>query len=131
MIDMVSCIAKFFNYSPKRQLCLDKWITDTLPTEEKRRKLKELCKTRWVERYDSYEVFIDLFVPIACCLEEIANSSNAIGHARTMMGRAILTCTQSLSSIAYPTNNCLPVYKKYLSNLSANLRVPARFSAEC
>ena len=72
-----------FNYSPKRQLCLEKWITDTLPTEEKRRKLKELCKTRWIERYDSYEVFIDLFVPIACCLEDIANLSNAEWNGET------------------------------------------------
>lgn len=83
MIDTVSCIARFFNYSPKRQVCLDRWITDTLPTEEKGRKLKELCKTRWVERYDSYEVFIDLFVPIACCLEDIANSSNAAWNRET------------------------------------------------
>ena len=83
MIDMVSCIARFFNYSPKQQLCLDKWITDTLPTEEKRRKLKEVCKTRWVERYDSYEVFIDVFVPMVCCLEEIANSSNVEWNRET------------------------------------------------
>lgn len=117
MIDTVSCIARFFNYSPKRQLCLDKWIMDTLPTEEKRRKLKELCKTRWVERYDSYEVFIDLFVPIACCLEDIANSSNAQWNRETrsealsfllalsqfsliftlIMVHTILSCTRGLS----------------------------------
>ena len=34
-----------------------------------------MCCTRWVERYEAFEVFIDLFMPITCCLEEIANSS--------------------------------------------------------
>ena len=27
----------------------------------RRYKLKELCRTRWVERHDAYEVFIDLY----------------------------------------------------------------------
>ena len=27
----------------------------------RRYKLKELCRTRWVERHDAYEVFTDLY----------------------------------------------------------------------
>jgi len=53
---------------------LDKWINDTLPSEEKRKKLKQMCKTRWVERHEAFEVFCDLFIAIYSCLEEIASS---------------------------------------------------------
>ena len=38
---------------------------------EKRKKLKELCHTRWVERHDSFEVFVNLYKPLVNCLETI------------------------------------------------------------
>ena len=75
MIDTVSSVARFFNNSPKRQLALEKWISDVLPSEEKRRKLKDLCRTRWIERHEAYEVFIDLFLPLVSCLEDIVKST--------------------------------------------------------
>ena len=34
-----------------------------------------MCCTHWVEKHEAFEVFIDLFMPITCCLEEIENSS--------------------------------------------------------
>ena len=33
-----------------------------------------MCKTRWVERHETFEVFSDLFLPIVCCLEKILSS---------------------------------------------------------
>jgi len=33
-----------------------------------------MCKTRWVERHEAFEVFCDLFIAIYSCLEEIASS---------------------------------------------------------
>jgi len=70
----VDSISQFFSASPKRQQLLDKWITDTLPSEEKRKKLKKMRKTRWVERHEAFEVFCDLFIAIYSCLEEIVSS---------------------------------------------------------
>lgn len=29
--------------------------------ESKKNKLKELCRTRWVERHDAFNIFIELF----------------------------------------------------------------------
>ena len=40
-------------------------------------KLKYLCKTRWVERHEAYEAFIDLFLPLISCLEEVVHASPA------------------------------------------------------
>ena len=44
---------------------------DRFLPEENRKKLKELCRTRWVERHEAFEVFSDLFLPTFCCLEAI------------------------------------------------------------
>ena len=74
MMGVVDSISGFFNNSPKRQRELEKWIANVLPREEKRRKLKEMCRTRWDERHDAYDVFIDLFLPIVSCLEEIVRA---------------------------------------------------------
>ena len=32
-----------------------------------------MCRTRWVERHNAFEVFLDLFMPTLSCLEAIAN----------------------------------------------------------
>lgn len=74
VMDKADSVIRFFNNSPKRQLELEKWISDVLPTEEKRRKLKELCRTRWVERHQAFEVFIDPFIPTICCMEAITHA---------------------------------------------------------
>ena len=40
-----------------------------LPSEEKRHKVKELCRIRWAERHDA--------LAVASCLEEIAHTPPA------------------------------------------------------
>ena len=42
-----------------------------------------MCRTRWVEQHEAFEVFMDLFMPITCYLEEIANSSPADWNSET------------------------------------------------
>ena len=65
----------WFEFSPKRQTFLEKCIDDENMSgsgnNEKRKKLKELCHTRWVERHDSFEVFVNLYKPLVNCLETI------------------------------------------------------------
>ncbi len=34
-----------------------------------------MCRTRWIERHEAFEVFIDLFLPIICSLEGISHGS--------------------------------------------------------
>ena len=45
-------IARFFNYSGKRQRLLDTSIETCDPTSNAK-KLKDACRTRWIERIDS------------------------------------------------------------------------------
>ena len=68
-------IARFFSNSPKRQATLEIWIQDILQGK-KRKSLKEMCRTRWVEHHEAFELFSDLFMPIISCLEAISQSTS-------------------------------------------------------
>ena len=69
----INNVSRFFNNSPKRQIALDSaHIEESMPTE-KRRKLKELCRTHWVQRHKSFETFIELYKPLTTCLDLIAS----------------------------------------------------------
>ena len=72
-MDIADSISRFFAYSPKRQLCLEKSIHDVSEGEHRKR-LNSVCKTRWVERHEAFEIFLDFFQPLVHCLEEIRDS---------------------------------------------------------
>ena len=72
MMHTADSVSYFFSNSPKRQLVLGKWISDVL--SEEKRKMKELCQTRWVKHHNALEVFLYLILPTVSCLEEIAHS---------------------------------------------------------
>ena len=69
-------IARYFNYSEKRQWALDKAI-EVCTTGEKARKLKGACRTRWVYRIDSYVpvVFLELLPAVHTVLDAIIHPS--------------------------------------------------------
>ena len=82
MMQTADYISRFYKYSPKRQLALEKWIDDILQGE-KRHKLKEMCRTRWIERHEAFEIFLDLFLPTFCCLEEMAHAKDVAWNRET------------------------------------------------
>lgn len=49
-------ICRFFANSPKRQLALENSTGEGLEGEHRKR-IKSLCKTRWVERHEAFEGF--------------------------------------------------------------------------
>lgn len=65
-------IARFFKFSPKRQRLLDKAI-DSFDSTLKANKLKDACRTRWVERIDSYVVFLELLPAVHTCLKAMVH----------------------------------------------------------
>lgn len=59
MAGTITDCANIFNHSPERQRCLEKVISlDQL--ESQRTKIRDLCRTRWVERHEAYETFVQL-----------------------------------------------------------------------
>ena len=69
-MDAIKAISYFFNLSPKRQEHLEKVIKENF-AEVSRKKLLDVCRTRWLEHIDGVDLFEDLFLAILMTLEEI------------------------------------------------------------
>ena len=70
VLDAVKAISYFFNVPPKRQEYLGKVIKKNF-TEVSRKKLLDVCRSRWFECIDGVDLFEDLFLAILMTLEEI------------------------------------------------------------
>ena len=75
---LISEIAKCFNSSPKRQKFFERVIEVEAPNGSKN-KLKNLCRTRWVQRIDSYTAFYDLYPSVIKTMEAIDTHSSDFG----------------------------------------------------
>ena len=71
MMDSCRALYSFFDISPKRQRFLDIVIDVLGKGETKKRKLKNLCKTRWIERHSTFETIYDLYEYVVTTLDEI------------------------------------------------------------
>ena len=60
-------IARFFSFSAKRQRLLDNMAIDSCDSTPKAKKLKDACRTCWVQRIDSYAVFLELLPALHTC----------------------------------------------------------------
>ena len=65
-------MARFFSFSAKRQRLLDKAI-EACDSSPRAKKLKDACRTRWIERIDSYAVFLELLSARHMCLQAMVN----------------------------------------------------------
>ena len=84
-------IARFFSYSPKRQRLLDRAI-DWCDSSSKAKKLKDACRTRWVERIESYTMFLELHEAVHTSLDAIVNPrpyANDIGTGWSWDGETV------------------------------------------
>lgn len=66
----IKTLYDFLN-TPKRQYVLSSAIEE-METSSKREKIKQLCATRWMERYDSVTAVVELFEPIVETLQKIS-----------------------------------------------------------
>ena len=84
-------IARFFSYSAKRQRLLDTSINKVIP-ETNTKKLKDACRTRWVERIDSYTVFLELLPALSITLQAMVspNQFQELGTDWTWDGETVI-----------------------------------------
>ena len=78
--------ATFLNASARRVAMMEQCL-DAVP-ETKRRRVRQLCATRWVERHDAVTSFIALYPAIMRCLEQCADElsdAKAAATARMML----------------------------------------------
>lgn len=77
MLDNLGELSRMFSFSSKKQELLTETIKETCPSEKKT-KLLDVCKTRWVQRLQVMETFSDLYEPVVLTLEKIKD--NFGGH---------------------------------------------------
>ena len=65
-------IARFFNFSAKRQPMLDVAI-DFCDSTPKAKKLKNACRKCWLQRIDSYAIFLELLPAVHTCLQAMVH----------------------------------------------------------
>ena len=120
MMGIVDKTSKFFDAHPKHQKALEKAIASAQP-EISRSKLKDLCRTRWVQRIDALYTFQSLLPSIFLCMETICSegpslwSSDSITDARSL--QLAVSTTDFISALVI-TNFCL----NYLHSLTCSLQ---------
>ena len=75
MMDCCRELYSFFDNSPKRQSFME-IVIDAHSPDNKKRKLKNLCKTRWVERHATFETIFDLYEFIVITLDQICEPTD-------------------------------------------------------
>ena len=54
----------------------------------KKKRVKPLCRTRWVERHDALEVFVDLYPALVQALSDIAYGEDSVSWNRETITNA-------------------------------------------
>ena len=83
MFDTVGEVTRSFEYSPKKEALLVQKVKDVCP-ESCRHKLLDVCKTRWIQRIDGLEVFLELYEAIVAMLETIKANADRSWNADSM-----------------------------------------------
>ena len=106
-------ISEFFNNYVSRQTVFCKYILECFP-ETKTEKLRDVCRTRWVERVKGLYIFQEFVVPIVFTLEEL-NSTNLYNNETTSDASALLRLLHAFEFIVslvvprYVLDETLPV----------------------
>ncbi|XP_052268766.1 52 kDa repressor of the inhibitor of the protein kinase-like [Dreissena polymorpha] len=111
MMGTVDRIAVFFNYSPKRQICLAECRAAIEATESKRQKIKSLCRTRWVERHDALEVFIDFLPAMVDAMSQLMENETKSTTSAEISGFLMAITGFQFIAVLVSVTRCLSYIK--------------------
>ena len=124
MIGVVNRLSIFFFAHPKRQKKLEDAIHSTQP-DSKVQKLKDLCRTRWIERIDALDRIKNLYSSIVACFESISAEGSRMWSADSLTDASTLllaiTTTEFICALVI-THECL----QYLKGLTISLQEEAK-----
>ena len=106
MMGVVDRVYVYFAAHPKRQTALENAIAETKP-ESSITKLKDLCRTRWIQRIDALQVFQSLHVSVVSCMEGICSdgprlwSSDSCTDARSLHFSSFLPPTSCVAGLQH------------------------------
>ena len=81
-MEQIKDIPYFFNLSENRQIILETNIKEHSP-DSKRRKLFDVCRTRWIERIKGMDVFDEFYIPIVYALKDMHYNIGKICNSDT------------------------------------------------
>lgn len=114
-LNTIEACYNFFN-TPKRQQFFSTHLDELKKNESSssKEKLKKLCPTRWIERYNSVETFYEFLPAILNCLEEITlwNDSDTSNKANNLL----LAIQASEFNVALTILNYILPYSNSLCN---------------
>lgn len=124
MMGILGRVFSYFAAHPKRQRILEKSIDETQPGSAVH-KLKDLCRTRWVQRLDALNLFQSLHPSIVACMENICTggttewSADSVTDARTLL--LAISTTDFLSALVIANAGL-----KYIQALTSSLQAEAK-----
>ena len=99
MMGTIERAATFFFAHPKRQKALERAIESTQPDTTKR-KLKDLCRTRWVQRLEALDTFQQLLPSVVACMEAILEQGSSWSRDSLIDARGILSAITAVDFIS-------------------------------
>ena len=123
MLGTLQEVASFFNFAPKRQRKLEEVLSAAMP-ENKKEKLVDLCKTRWVERHAAFETFAEIYLAVHDCLGQITEDRTGWDSDTLTRAAGLLTVLQTGDFLVafVVARKCL----QYLKPLTVNLQKRAK-----
>lgn len=124
MIGVVNRVSIFFSAHPKRQRKLEESVDQNQP-ESTVKKLKDLCRTRWVERIDALDRFKKLIPSLVACFQTICAegsrgwSPDSLTDASTLL--LAISTTEFLSALVVTSSSL-----GYLMALTKSLQSEAK-----
>ena len=122
LFNYIKDISYFFNFCEKRQQMLVRNIEDYCPEAEKK-KLKDICRTRWIERIEGIDTFFQLFVPLFYTLEAMSLNLNGDCNNKTRVNGGYffgaIKSFRFIVSLVFAKNildKCLPVTRSLQSS---------------
>ena len=96
MVGILEQVCLFFMMSPKRHAELAHHISNLPEGETNRMKLVNICKTRWVARIESFEVFLSVLPAVVETYEAISTNNTASWNSEssTKATSLLLSITQ-------------------------------------
>ena len=84
MMNKIRCMQELFDYPKRMELLLKLTDESDIPNVEKK-KLKDCCRTRWVQRVDSFEIFLQMFKVVCRALNHISENVDTHWNADSII----------------------------------------------
>ena len=121
MLGIIDKVYIFFDNHPKRQYLLNTFCAaaDGLSTS----KLKSLCKTRWVQRIDALQIFVEMFESIIRAFDQVTTNSSDWSRDSTTDAMSLSKAMLNFEFII--TLLTVERYMSFTHNLTTSLQAKA------